>query len=116
MNTIFKDLITTNKIVIYMDDILILSSTLDELDKLMHSVLQHLEEYNLYLKPKKCTFGKQEIEYLGLVIAEGKIAMNPAKLQGIIQWPMPKKLHNVQAFLGFCNFYRWFIKNYLHTT
>ena len=112
MNTILKDLIETGHVVVYMDDILIFHTILEALDKLTHLVLQRLEEYDLYLKPEKCTFRRTKIEYLGLVISEGRISMDPAKIGGITQWPTPERVHDVQAFLGFCNFYRRFIKDY----
>jgi len=56
--------------------------------------------------------GDMSINYLGLRIEEGQISMDPLKINGIIQWPTPERVHNVQAFLGFCNFYQWFIKDY----
>ena len=50
-------------------------------------------------------FRKQKIEYLGLMIQEGKLAMDLAKLKGILDWPIPKTVKEVQSFLGFGNFY-----------
>jgi hypothetical protein len=116
MSNIFKDLINTGQVVIYLDDILVFTHTTTQLDKLTRQVLQHLERYDLFLKPEKCFFDHTSIEYLGVIITEGQVKMDPAKIDGITNWPTPKTLKNVQAFLGFCNFYRHFIKDFSAVT
>jgi len=113
MNMIFKVLIESGHVVVYMDDILIFAKDLATLDYYTRLVLETLMAYDLYLKPKKCTFQQTHIEYLELLISEGQISMDPVKVGGITQWPTPVRLHDVQAFLGFCNFYRRFICDYL---
>ena len=75
-------------------------------------VLQRLQENNLYLKPKKCEFNKMTMEYLGLIIKEGQLLMDPVKLKGISDWPVPTTVKQVRAFLGFGNFYRRFIRKF----
>ena len=55
---------------------------------------------------------KEEIEYLGLIIKEGHVSMDPIKVKGIIDWPIPTKVKQLQAFIGFCNFYRRFIEGF----
>jgi Reverse transcriptase (RNA-dependent DNA polymerase) len=112
MNNIFKDLIDTGQVVIYLDDILVFTHTTTQLDKLTRQVLEHLECYDLFLKPEKCFFDHTSIEYLGVIITEGQVKMDPAKIDGITNWPTLKTLKNMQAFLGFCNFYRRFIKDF----
>src|SRR5712672_3208944 len=62
--------------------------------------------------PRNCSFDQSSIEYLGVVISEGSVAMDPAKVSGITKWPQPKTIKELQSFLGFCNFYRRFIKDY----
>jgi hypothetical protein len=112
MNKIFEDLIDEGHVVVYLDDILIFSDNLDQLDQLTHEVLSRLEKYDLYLKPEKCVFAQTSIEYLGIIIANGQVRMDPAKLAGITSWPTPRTVKQVQAFLGFCNFYRRFIQGF----
>jgi hypothetical protein len=112
MNHIFQDMVDEGHVVVYLDDILIFTDNLTLLDKLTHEVLSCLDKFDLYLKPEKCSFAQTTIDYLGLVISEGQITMDPAKVKGITEWPTPTTVKQVQAFLGFCNFYRCFIHNY----
>ncbi|SJL16290.1 uncharacterized protein ARMOST_19810 [Armillaria ostoyae] len=112
MNVIFKDLITTGKVTIYLDDILIFSKTLEEHRKITHRVLELLRKNKLFLKAEKCEFKVLETEYLGVIISKGSIHMDPVKVMGIIEWPIPTKKKELQSFLGFTNFYRCFIKDY----
>ncbi len=112
MNDIFRDLIGEGKVTIYLDDILIFSKNLKEHREITKHVLQRLRENNLFLKAEKCEFEVLETEYLGVIISENSIRMDPVKLAGIAEWPMPTKKRELQSFLGFTNFYRKFIKNY----
>jgi hypothetical protein len=65
------------------------------------------------LKAEKCKFEVKEVEYLGLIISENKIAMDPTKLAGIHDWPAPMNVKGVQSFLGFGNFYQRFIRYFV---
>ncbi|SJL15506.1 uncharacterized protein ARMOST_19006 [Armillaria ostoyae] len=112
MNDIFKDLIATGKVTVYLDDILIFSKTLEEHRKITCRVLELLRKHKLFLKAEKCEFEVLETEYLGVIISEGSIRMDPVKLAGIAEWPAPTKKKELQSFLGFANFYRRFIKGY----
>jgi hypothetical protein len=75
-------------------------------------VLQRLCENNLYLKATKCEFNKARVEYLGMIVEEGKIAMDPLKCGGIQDWPIPNTVKQVRSFLRFGNFYRQFIHHF----
>ena len=113
MDTIFKDLILSGEVVIYMDDILI--ATPDNLThhwQLVHRVLDWLEEHDLSLKPKKCIFEVREVEFLGIIIGHGQVHMDPVKVQGILDWPIPQNLRDVHSFLGLYSFYWRFIKGF----
>src|SRR5712692_11948000 len=109
MNELFKDLIDTGLVFIYMDDILIATKTMEQHWELVKQVLQHLWDNNLFLKPEKCNFEKEQMDYLRLILKPGHIAMDPIKLQGITDWPIPQNLSDVRAFLGFAGYYRRFI-------
>jgi Reverse transcriptase (RNA-dependent DNA polymerase) len=95
MDKIFKKEIEENLIIVYMDDILAFSKTIDGLKKIEQIILKTAQEYDLYFKSKKCEFRKPKIEYLGLVVEEGELAMDPAKLKGILDWPAPKTVKEV---------------------
>ncbi len=112
MNDIFRDLIGEGKVTIYLDDILIFSKTLDKHRRIVKRVLQCLHENKLFLKAEKCEFEVLETEYLGVIISENSVRMDPVKITGIAEWPTPTKKRELQLFLGFTNFYRKFIKNY----
>jgi hypothetical protein len=112
MNHLFKDLINQNVVVIYMDNILIYTKDLEEHRKVTEEVLKILKDNNLYLKPEKCEFEQTKIEYLGLMISENHVKMDKVKVQGVLDWPTPQKVKDVQAFLGFANFYQQFVENF----
>ncbi len=89
MNNIFKDLIMSGKVSIYLDDILIMSKTKEEHCRITREVLATLRKHKLFLKAKKCEFKVLEMEYLGIIISKGSIRMDPVKIKGILDWPVP---------------------------
>ena len=112
MDSIFGDLIEKCMVIIYMDDIFLFAKTPEELEDNTKRVLQRLQENDLFLKPKKCEFCKTKVEWLGMIIEEGKISMDPGKLKGISEWPNPETVKQTRGFLGFGNFYRRFIRHF----
>jgi len=114
MNDIFTDMISEGVVVVYLDDILIFTKDLDEHRRVTHRVLERLAEHQLYLRPEKCEFERTRIEYLGLIISENRVEMDPVKVAGVTDWPEPSNKREVQSFLGFANFYRRFIKDFSH--
>ncbi len=118
MNHIFRDLHVKHlqsgtRIIVYMDDILIAtSSTLSDHERAIHDVLCRLEEHDLYLKPEKCVWEASSVDYLGVILEKGVTCMDPVKISGIADWPIPKTVKDVCSFLGFCNFYQAFIKGF----
>lgn len=100
-------------LIIYMGDILIFSKTKEEHIIQTKRVLQRLREQDLFLKAEKCEFNTTEVEYLGSIIRPGEVAMDPVKLKAIAEWEPPRTVKQTQAFLGFGNFYRRFIRDYL---
>ena len=113
MNDIFKDLIGVY-VIIYLDDLLIFSEDESMHDEHVREVLRRLRENDLFCKPEKCKFRQSTVEYLGLLISQGNVSMDPAKVAAVVDWPTPKKLKDVQAFIGFANFYRRFIRDFSH--
>ena len=112
MDNIFAMMIEGKLVIIYMDDILIFTETKEELTRITKMVLEKLRENDLFLKAKKCEFYKTKVKYLGMIIKEGRISMDPVKLGGIRDWPVPTTVKQVRSFLGFGNFYRKFISHY----
>ena len=112
MNESFKDMIAKGWLVVYMDDLLILSPNQETDTQRTIRVLQRMKELDLHLKIKKCKFAVSQIDYLGMVLSPGEIRMDQMNLNGIKQWPTPKTVKDVRSFMGFTNFYRKFIGNY----
>lgn len=112
MDSIFQDLKDKGYVIVYMDDILIFANTKEDLRKATREVLARLRENDLYLKGEKCEFEKTKVDYLGMVVEQGKLAMDPVKVKGIREWPAPTTVKQVRSFLGFGNFYRKFIRGY----
>ena len=83
INNIFQDLIAEGIMVVYLDDILIFTRMEEEHTKAIRRILQVLQENKLFLRPEKCEFCKERIEYLGLVISENKVFMDLVKVVGV---------------------------------
>jgi hypothetical protein len=112
MNTIFADLIAEGCVAIYLDNILIFSQSLDQHRQDVQEVLRCLKAHDLYLRPEKCDFEQTKVEYLGMIISQGAVRMDPAKVKAMADWPTPRNLRDVRSFVGFANFYQWFIKDF----
>jgi len=113
MNAIFEDEIQEGWLMVYMDDMLIATSDNPVFHKqCVHRILDKLEKHDLYLKPEKCTFTQKHIEFLGVILENNTIQMDPTKIKGVAEWPHPKNPTDVHLFLGFTGFYRYFIPNY----
>ena len=98
--------------IIYLDDIIIFSKTSKKHISRLHKVFQKLDEAGLHLKPNKCKFFRDRLEYLGHVVSSKGIETIPRKIAAIINWPRPKNITQIRSFLGFCNYYRKFIRGY----
>ena len=95
MNDLFKDMIAEGWLIVYMDDMLITAASEQENVKRTRRVLQRMKELDLHLKLKKGKFGVKEVDFLGLILRPGEIAMDPIKLSGITEWPIPMKVKDV---------------------
>jgi len=112
MNDIFSDLLDVC-VVIYLDNILIYSNNMFEYHQYVKEVLKHLCKAGLYAKAEKCKFHSELVEYLGYILSSSGLTMSDDKIKIIQDWLGLKKVKDIQSFLGFANFYHWFIFNYL---
>ena len=103
-------------VLVYLDNILIYSDTLEEHRRHICEVLLQLRNNKLYARGNKCSFHKDTIEYLGFILSPNGLLMDPSKVSTILEWLEPRKIKDIQSFLGFANFYRRFISNYSKIT
>jgi len=111
MNDVFSNLLDVC-VVVYMDNILIYSDDITQYQSHVKEVLKRLQKAGLYAKAEKCKFYSDSVEYLGYVLSPAGLTMSDAKVKTIQEWPEPKKVKDIQFFLGFANFYKRFIFNY----
>jgi hypothetical protein len=111
MNDLFSDLLDVN-VIVYLDDILIYSENPSEHRQHVHEVLRRLRKAGLFASLKKCAFSVEMVEFLGYILSPNGLSMDDSKVKVIRDWPEPRKVKDVQSFLGFANFYRHFIAHY----
>jgi len=103
-------------IVIYIDDILIYSQTEEEHVELVRWMVKKLSENGLCINIDKCIFHVPEVEFVGFQIGTQGVQMNQKKVEDILNWPAPRRVKEVQKFIGFANFYRRFIQGFSKLT
>jgi len=106
MNELLRDLINTGKVAAFIDDVIIGTETDEEHEELVAEVIKRLEENDLYMKLEKCRWKVREVGFLGVVIGPEGIKMEKEKVKGVLEWPIPKCVKDVQKFLGLANYYR----------
>ncbi|KAJ9507562.1 hypothetical protein QJQ45_019379 [Haematococcus lacustris] len=111
MNNVFKPLIN-ECVLVYIDDILVMSNTPEEHVQHLRQVLQLMRENRFYAKLAKWEFNKTQLAFLGHIVGSKGIAVDPAKVQVVKEWPTPRNLKDLQAFLGLTNYFRRFIPNF----
>ena len=84
----------------------------EEHDELMEGVVKRLAENNLYMKLEKCKWKMKEVGFLGVVIEPKGIKMEEEKMKDVLDWPIPRKVKNIQKFLRLANYYFQFIKGF----
>ena len=106
MNDLLRDLVVEEKVAVFIDDVMVATETEEGHDEIVEEVLRRLEENNLFVKPEKCVWKVREVEFLGVIIGEDRVRMEKEKVQGVIEWPVPRSVKDVQKFLGLTNYYR----------
>jgi hypothetical protein len=121
MNTIFRREVAQGWLLVYMDDIAIHTKPKEEETaeqhlarhrQYTHHMLDILKKNDLYLKPEKCEFEKDEIEYLEVRVGRNSLRMDPKKLESVSSWLTPQKPTHIRQFLGFTGYYQYFVPNY----
>jgi len=112
INDLFRDLINQGDTVTFIDNILVATDTEEGHDELVEKVLRRLEENDLFVKLEKCKWKVREVEFLGVVIGPKGVEIQKEKVEGVLNWPAPRNIKEVQKFLGLANYYRRFIKSF----
>ena len=114
MNALFYDWLD-DFVIVYLDDILIFSATLEEHNVHVCQVMHRLVDAKWYCKLKKCDFAANKVEYLGHIVSDGTISIDPDKMKAVLEWQLPmKSLRETQSYLGLSGYYRKFIAHYSH--
>jgi len=108
-----RDLINEGKVAVFVDDMLVGTDSKEGHDEIVAEVLKRLEENDLYVKPEKCSWKTSKVNFLGVIMGQGKIEMEEEKVEGVLNWLVPKMVRNVRKLLGLANYYRQFIKNFV---
>jgi hypothetical protein len=99
-------------VLVFIDDILIYSKNRKEHEDHLRLVLQVLREHQLYVKFSKCEFFQKQIHYLGHVLSEEGVEVDPDKIRSIMEWPTPKDFLDIRSFMGLAGYYRRCIKGF----
>ena len=99
-------------VVVYLDDIVVYSATIEEHKKHLAKVFQKLRDNQLYVNRKKCSFAQESIKFLGHVVDHGHIKMNLEKVRAIQEWRTLANVKELRSFLGLANYYRLFVEGY----
>jgi len=106
MNEILRDMINEGKVAAFVDNILIGMEIREGHDEIVKEVLRRLEKNDLYVKPEKCTWKVQKVNFLKVVMGQGKIKMEKDKVAEVLNWLVPKTVRDVRKFLGLVNYYK----------
>ncbi|WVZ89946.1 hypothetical protein U9M48_036291, partial [Paspalum notatum var. saurae] len=111
MNSVFMNELD-KFVVVFIDDILIYSKDEKEHEEHLRIVLARLREHKLYAKFSKCAFWLKEVGFLGHVLSEKGVAVDPSKVEAVLNWKQPESVTGIRSFLGLAGYYRRFIKDF----
>ena len=105
VNIQFADILAQDGVVNYMDNFLIATENCERHQVLVKQLLEQLQKLDLFLKPSKCIFETNCVKFLGVILENGMVTMDPVKVSGVANWKTPKNVWDICKFLRFCNFY-----------
>ena len=111
MNHVLEPCIN-NFVIVYLDDICIYSDSLEQHIDHLRLVLQKLREHQLFIKMPKCSWGRKETEYLGVIVGNGTLRTAPDKISTVRDWPLPETQKQIKSFVQFCSYYGKFIHHF----
>ncbi|WVZ89779.1 hypothetical protein U9M48_036143 [Paspalum notatum var. saurae] len=114
MNSVFMNELD-KFVVVFIDDILIYSKNEKEHEKHLRIVLTRLREHKLYAKFSKCAFWLKEVRFLGHILSEKGVAVDPSKMEDVLNWKQPETVTEIRSFLGLAGYYCRFIKDFSKT-
>lgn len=100
------------EVLVFLDDLIVFSDTLEEHETWLMKVLQCLGDYGLKLSPEKCHFFQTSVRYLGHVVDAQGVHTDPDKVSALEDWPCPSTRKELKCFLSFAGYYRRFVKGY----
>ena len=111
MTTVFDDVLK-KFVMVYLDDVIVYSRSFEEHITHVNEVFQRLSKANLRLNKEKCIFFRRELPFLGHIVNEKGILMDPKKVEAVHNMPAPKNIRQLRAFIGLVSYYRKFIKDF----
>lgn len=104
--------INLKEVLVFLDDLIVFSETLEEHESRLLHVLNRLKEYGLKLSVEKCKFFQTSVRYLGHIVSQHGVETDPQKVEALKTWPSPRNLKELRSFLGFAGYYRRFIQGF----
>jgi len=112
INELLRDLINIGKVVVFIDNVIVGTEDEEGHNELVVKVIRRLEENNLYVNPEKCKWKVKKVGFLGVIIRPERIKMEEEKVKGVLDWPTPRCVKDVQKFLELVNYYHQLIEGF----
>ena len=104
--------LTWEEVIVYLDDVIVLGTDFDDTLSALEKVFSWFRDHNLKLKPRKCHYFKEQVEFLGKLVSGAGVSISPDKLDAVKEWQVPTNEEELQSFLEFMNYHRNHIQNF----